>query len=84
MFQAWLDIDEVESDMALAYLKPAKILKWHIVSRAVNNSRNKSDECNKRMIKTPTSQQTLTQWYKPITKRNTDEDHSSSSKRNKF
>ncbi|XP_026332096.1 embryonic stem cell-specific 5-hydroxymethylcytosine-binding protein-like isoform X3 [Hyposmocoma kahamanoa] len=82
--QAWLDIDEVGSDMALAYLKPAKILKWHKVSTAVNNSRNKSTECNKRMIETPTTQKTLTAWFKPTTKRKSDEDNSTSSKRNKL
>lgn len=83
MFQAWLNSDEVESDMALAYLKPAKILSWHKVSTAVNNSKNKSNECNKRLIEKPTSQKSLTAWFKPTTKRKSDEDNSASSKRSK-
>lgn len=84
VFQAWLNTDEVESDMALAYLKPAKILNWHKVSLAVNNSRNKSLECNKRTIEKPSSQKTLTSWFKPSTKRKSDEDDSTSNKKNKL
>lgn len=81
MFQAWLNTDAVEPDMALAYLMPANILKWHKVSTAVNSSKNKSYECNKRMIETSTSQKTLTAWLKPTTKRKSDEDNATSTKR---
>jgi len=31
----------------LATLRPATELKWHRVAKVVNNSRNKSEECNK-------------------------------------
>ncbi|KAL7728051.1 hypothetical protein ACLKA6_017901 [Drosophila palustris] len=43
----WLDFKHVSDSQALAALRPATALKWHRVNKLVNNSRNKSDECNK-------------------------------------
>ncbi|XP_037034284.1 abasic site processing protein HMCES-like [Bradysia coprophila] len=43
----WLDYKRVPMDDAMKCLRPATSLKWHQVSNIVNNSRNKSDECNK-------------------------------------
>lgn len=59
-----MDIDDVSPDMALSYLEPVKILSWHPVSTAVNNSRNKSDDCYKRVnIEKPKCvQKTLNTW----------------------
>lgn len=45
--QNWLDFKRVTDKEALATLKPAQSLVWHQVSKLVNNSRNKSDQCNK-------------------------------------
>lgn len=46
----WLDFKRVTDTKALlALLKPASLLKWHPVANLVNNSRNKSEECNKRL-----------------------------------
>ncbi len=45
--QDWLDFKRVSMDDAMKCLRPAATLKWHQVSNIVNNSRNKSDECNK-------------------------------------
>lgn len=44
----WLDFGRVnDSKVLMGMLKPATQLKWHPVSSLVNNSRNKSSECNK-------------------------------------
>ncbi|XP_033232624.1 abasic site processing protein HMCES [Drosophila pseudoobscura] len=43
----WLDFKRVSDSQALATLRPAKCLEWHRVTKLVNNSRNKSEECNK-------------------------------------
>ncbi|XP_013186299.2 abasic site processing protein HMCES isoform X1 [Amyelois transitella] len=69
--EAWLDVDHVPPDMALSYLKPVKLLSWHPVATLVNNSRNKSTECNKRVkeIKNKDSQKTLSAWFSPVQKR---------------
>lgn len=46
----WIDFKRVtDTKYLLSLLKPAKHLKWHRVSNIVNNARNKSDQCNKRM-----------------------------------
>ncbi|ALC47109.1 CG11986 [Drosophila busckii] len=45
----WLDFGRVSDVQALAALRPATALQWHRVSKLVNNSRNKSVECNKPM-----------------------------------
>lgn len=61
--------------MALGYLKPVKILSWHPVSTLVNNSRNKSVDCNKRVTldtKIKSSQKTLTGWFIKAEKRKCD------------
>ncbi|XP_039947782.1 abasic site processing protein HMCES [Bactrocera tryoni] len=43
----WLDFKRVTDDEALATLRPATKLEWYRVSSYVNNSRNKSEQCNK-------------------------------------
>lgn len=43
----WIDCGRVPSEKALKLLKPVSSLTWHPVSTAVNNSRNKSNVCNK-------------------------------------
>ncbi|XP_060649183.1 abasic site processing protein HMCES [Drosophila nasuta] len=43
----WLHFKHVSDSKALAALRPATGLQWHRVGKLVNNSRNKSDECNK-------------------------------------
>lgn len=72
--------------MALGYLKPVKILSWHPVSTLVNNSRNKSVDCNKRVTldtKIKSSQKTLTGWFTKAEKRKCDGETSSEPKRPK-
>lgn len=68
----WLDFKHVTDKQALAALTPAKNLCWHRVSNVVNNSRNKSTDCNKpiemietkRKAETPkaTKNKTLLSW----------------------
>ncbi|KAH8420958.1 hypothetical protein KR222_011246, partial [Zaprionus bogoriensis] len=43
----WLNFKQVSDAQALAALRPATELRWHRVGKLVNNSRNKSEECNK-------------------------------------
>ncbi|KAJ8711721.1 hypothetical protein PYW08_008675 [Mythimna loreyi] len=84
--QAWLDIDNVKPDMALAYLKPIKLLSWHRVSTAVNNSRNKSTNCNKSLPEEENTkkntQKTLNSWF-TVEKRKSTENSGSEPKRQK-
>ncbi|GLG99161.1 Embryonic stem cell-specific 5-hydroxymethylcytosine-binding protein [Gryllus bimaculatus] len=50
----WLDAGNVPSKKALDLITPPKTLSWHPVSTLVNNSRNKDEECNKRIsLSTP-------------------------------
>ncbi|XP_055603508.1 abasic site processing protein HMCES [Uranotaenia lowii] len=44
---AWLDFKRVPSNRALNMLKPSERIQWYGVSNLVNNSRNKSEQCNK-------------------------------------
>ncbi|CAD0204797.1 unnamed protein product [Chrysodeixis includens] len=84
--EAWLDIDNVKPDMALAYLKPVKVLSWHQVSTAVNNSRYKASDCNKRLPeekKNKTTQKTLNSWFVKAEKRKSTESNDSESKKQK-
>lgn len=50
----------------MATLRPATQLQWHRVSNIVNNSRNKSDQCNKpiELVKTqkPTMNKMMSAW----------------------
>lgn len=66
IFQDWLDFKRVTDEQALATLKPATQLQWHRVSNIVNNSRNKSDQCNKpiELIKTqkPAMNKMMSAW----------------------
>lgn len=46
----WIDFKRVtDIKYLVSLLKPAKGLEWHRVSNLVNNARNKSDHCNKRL-----------------------------------
>lgn len=52
----WLDFQRVtDTKQLMALLKPATLLTWHPVSSLVNNSRNKSVDCNKRLNDVKTS-----------------------------
>ncbi|KAL4720484.1 hypothetical protein ACJJTC_004121 [Scirpophaga incertulas] len=74
----WLDIENVPADLALCLLKSNTVLNWHPVSNLVNNSRNKSDECNKRVMKAQkSSQRTLNVWFTRTDKRKADFDNES-------
>ncbi|CAB3233523.1 unnamed protein product [Arctia plantaginis] len=81
--EAWLDVDNVGPDMALLWLKPVKVLSWHPVSTSVNNSKNKSDYCNKRVIeeKNKSKQKTLNSWFTKVEKRKSSDENYSESKR---
>lgn len=43
----WLDFEKVPGNIALQMIRQPKIPVWHQVSNYVNNSRNKSEQCNK-------------------------------------
>ncbi|XP_026761294.2 abasic site processing protein HMCES isoform X2 [Galleria mellonella] len=83
--QAWLDINNVEADMALSYLKPITLLSWHPVSTLVNNSRNKSENCNKKILidRKKTTQKTLNEWFNKTAKRKSDDNDCSEHKKAK-
>ncbi|XP_035452674.2 abasic site processing protein HMCES isoform X1 [Spodoptera frugiperda] len=86
--EAWLDIDNVKPDMALGYLKPIKLLSWHPVSTAVNNSRNKSTDCNKKIMEEDKSkkktQKTLQSWFTKAEKRKSTDTGDSDPKKSKL
>ncbi|XP_068155499.1 abasic site processing protein HMCES [Drosophila tropicalis] len=70
----WLDFKRVSDSEALATLRPATSLAWHRVSKLVNNSRNKSDECNKPIELAakpakPTMNKTMQAWLNTRKKR---------------
>lgn len=44
---SWLDFRKMGATRALNMLKPCESIQWYGVSNLVNNSRNKSDQCNK-------------------------------------
>lgn len=84
--EAWLDIDNVKPDMALSYLKPVKLLAWHPVSSGVNNSRNKSTDCNKRFVKeekNKKTQKTLNSFFSKVEKHKLTDQSDSDNKRQK-
>ncbi|XP_050085125.1 abasic site processing protein HMCES [Anopheles aquasalis] len=79
----WLDYKRVPSARALNMLQPCHNLLWYRISNMVNNSRNKSDQCNKPVedvkpaaggskIATPKSK--LMQSWLIVKKRKLDED----------
>ncbi|XP_045504156.1 abasic site processing protein HMCES isoform X2 [Colias croceus] len=75
--EAWLDIDNVNVNTALKYLTQTKMLEWHPVSTLVNNSKNKSLECNKKISledKPKTTQKSLTAWFSKSNKRKSTEE----------
>lgn len=43
----WLDFKRVPANRAINLLQPPKVMQWFRVSNIVNNSRNKSAQCNK-------------------------------------
>lgn len=67
----WLDYRRVPDVEALKLLTPPKSLVWYQVSKKVNNSRNKSTECNKPLSadKTPKSK-LMQQWLMKSPKKN--------------
>lgn len=73
----WLDFERVATEDALKVIRPPKTLVWHRVSKIVNNSRNKSTECNKPveevMDNGKASASGLSKWLKPAKKRHFDE-----------
>ncbi|XP_038207375.1 abasic site processing protein HMCES isoform X2 [Zerene cesonia] len=85
--EAWLDIDNVNVNLALKYLTQTKILEWHPVSTLVNNSKNKSLECNRKISiedKPKTMQKSLTAWFSKTTKRKSTEEISQDCKKPKI
>ncbi|XP_055547332.1 abasic site processing protein HMCES [Wyeomyia smithii] len=44
---SWLDFQHVGVNRALNMLRPSDTIQWYAVSNLVNNSRNKSEQCNK-------------------------------------
>ncbi|XP_001656417.2 embryonic stem cell-specific 5-hydroxymethylcytosine-binding protein [Aedes aegypti] len=79
---AWLDFRKVGATRALNMLKPSESIQWYGVSNLVNNSRNKSDQCNKPIedVKKPIAKATGTpkskmmQSWLIVKKRNHEED----------
>lgn len=76
----WIDFKRVtDTKHLLSLLKPAKCLQWHRVSNIVNNARNKSDQCNKKMenvqkLKSPIKSQLMDSWLIKKRKSNDNED----------
>ncbi|KPJ10791.1 UPF0361 protein C3orf37-like [Papilio machaon] len=83
--EAWLDVENVNPDMALSYLKPTVLLSWHQVSTVVNNSRYKSNDCNKRISKEnqKCTQSTITSWFTKVDKRKSNNEDNIPNKKTK-
>lgn len=63
----WLDYKRIASiNDAIKIIRPTKLLSWHRVSNIVNNSRNKSEQCNKPIddekLKRKSLQSPLNKW----------------------
>lgn len=83
----WIDFKRVtDTKHLLSLLKPAKCLEWHRVSNIVNNARNKSDQCNKRIENVEKPQtlknQLMDSWL--IKKRKSNENDDSNEKKVKI
>ncbi|XP_062562316.1 abasic site processing protein HMCES [Armigeres subalbatus] len=86
--EAWLDFRKVGATRALNMLKPSETIKWYGVSNLVNNSRNKSDQCNKPIGSEPHPiskgstdlKNKIMQSWLIVKKRNKDEDEPSEEK----
>lgn len=85
--QDWLDFKRVSDKEALDTIRPPKEWQWHRVSNLVNNSRNKSCDCNvplERLKEQQTANQKpnmLQSWLKKKPKLDTDDnDESTKSK----
>lgn len=74
----WLDFRRIDARQALALLRPAEQLECHRVSNLVNNSRNKSEQCNKPIelvaAAKPTKPNVLQMWLGGGTKRKREQD----------
>lgn len=77
----WLDFKDVTDEQALRTLRPCTQLQWHRVSNIVNNSRNKTDQCNKpiEMVKPvkPTMNKMMSTWLNVRKRKETSLDPSS-------
>ena len=70
--------------MALGYLKPVDLLSWHQVSVEVNNSKNKTSQCNKRIVENKQKQKTLMSFFTQTPKRKSLEENTKDVKRIKM
>lgn len=59
----WLDYERVPQEDALKVIKKPKNLVWYEVSHAVNNTRNQSDLCNKRLDEVK-AKGSILNWFK--------------------
>lgn len=79
--QKWLDVDDVPADLALDLLKSTDCLEWYPVSNTVNNVRNDSEDCTKKIdlvkekAKKARSGKLMANWLKKAEKRNTEEEN---------
>lgn len=60
----WLDFERIPSDNALKVIKHPTTIVWHEVSNYVNNSRNKSETCNKPMERKKSESNSILSWIK--------------------
>lgn len=60
----WLDYERIPHDKALDVIKKPKLIIWHEVTHAVNNSRNQSDLCNKSKQQAQSSKGSIMSWIK--------------------
>lgn len=65
----WLNYKTYSNDEALKVLKPCSKLIWHEVDTMVNNSRNKSEGCNKPVSKSIKKNTFMDNWLKGTKKR---------------
>jgi putative SOS response-associated peptidase YedK len=78
---SWLNFEQTPPELALKLIRHPRTMVWHQVSNYVNNSRNKSEQCNKPKAETAKNN-SLMSW---ITKKRKSEPESpeNSSKRQK-
>ncbi|XP_050424764.1 abasic site processing protein HMCES [Adelges cooleyi] len=71
----WLDSRRVSVNRAISLLRPVDKLEWHKVSSSVNNSRHKSDDCNKPISKIANKSTTfMNSWLSGNNKKKIDND----------
>ncbi|CAI6347651.1 unnamed protein product [Macrosiphum euphorbiae] len=84
LIEDWLDTRRVSESRAISMLRPIDNLMWYEVSSIVNNSRNKSEDCNKPISKIVNKSSTfMTSWLAGKNKKTDSSDEDQMKKKQK-